>query len=214
MEIQDYPVAVPISTDRIPYVSDPAGSPSLKLTAVSSLPSGGSGTSDQTKVTYAGTTMTGTAVSAGTWAATTDFAQTDTANAAHDLRLGDAITYSPFHATIETELKFATGAAFTGISTLNGTSFLTNTPCVALRDNTLYMIAAGSGLLATISVTAAADTWHTLRVVASGRVWTAYLNDARIVTYDFSGVVLTADGFSLYSQGTTSHFRNASIWYR
>lgn len=38
--IDSYPTGTPTGTDRVPYIADPGGSPALRLTTVSGLPSG------------------------------------------------------------------------------------------------------------------------------------------------------------------------------
>lgn len=72
-EIQSYPTGTPTGTDQVPYIEDPAGTPALKLAAVSDLGGGGGATLDpdganSNALIVTGTTETVVATSTATGA--------------------------------------------------------------------------------------------------------------------------------------------------
>ena len=213
-EIQTYPDGTPAPADKVPYISDPAGTPALKLAEVSALGSGGGGGGDSVPATlyaYDGSTLTGSTVVTGTWTVGTEFTQTDTAATAHDLLLASAETYSPFNTTIQMDIKFPV-SGYTGISTLLNSSFMVAGACIAFAENALTVISAGSAVIATHTITAAADTWHALRVVRYGSIWSIYLNGDLLRDVLWGSGNIGGNGTSLYSQSAVSHFRNVQLW--
>lgn len=217
-EIQTYPSGTPVAGDKIPYVSDPAGSPALKLADASLV--GWTLVVDEPGDSLANFTQ----LDSGTWS--TDGTAITVASATTPSNLFySADTMSVLSCVVEADVMLLGsngGDCFAGIGVLQSTGSDSPTPpwhgygpfVRIQRTGGVFRVLAGrvsADQSAELLAGGAMDTWFTVRMVLMGGAADTYINGTR-ATATRGTTEYRADTITLWSYSTAAKWRNIKAW--
>lgn len=216
-QIHTYTVGTPAATDRIPYISDPAGTPALKLAAVSALSTGGTTWTQVANI--AGTSTAGfNSYNGGTW--TSDGASIGVTNAGGGSYFYGTTPIDVGFSIVESEVQLlaAGGDIYGGIGFMlaNGSGAPTHGDapyCRLQRAGGAWSVLGGRPNVDRISVpfAGATDTWFRLRVLMAGGTVSVALDGTPIIRAYGTGEY-RADSFALWSYNSAVRWRNIKVW--
>lgn len=215
-EIQTYPSGTPAPGDKVPYVSDPTGSPALKLADMGSLggwtqvidESGGSLTNFAQLSGGTFTVDSGAIKGIGTGAPTNYYY--------------DAATMSVTECVLQADVMLLGsngGDCYAGIGVMqsvgSGSPWHGYGPFVRIqRISGTFKVLAGRIDLDLVSDTltgGAMDTWFTVRMHMIGGAVDSYINGTRALATRGTGE-FRSDTMTLWAYNTDAKWRNIKAW--
>lgn len=216
-EIQTYPSGTPVAGDKVPFVSDPTGSPALKLADAASL-------TGWTKVVdEPGDSLTNfTSLGSGTWA--TDGTSINLTSPGTPSNLFySANTMSMMSFVVEADVLLASSTAgdcYAGVGVLQSTGsgavpWHGYGPFVRIQrvGGTFQALAGRVSHDQSVAplVGGAMDTWFTLRMVLLGGAGDMYVNGTRTTATRGTGE-FQADTLTLWAYTADAKWRNIKAW--